>query len=193
MAGSWSFQSDEAEENWGSSEFEIITIHDLCSPFPRKHIRKTYELSLYLPDLNEWEFLVLLSSLWTAPIGTNGSCLSNLIFTPVCPLHVCLILRCTQIPRQQKDTTAVMVQIDILKGNASFLFHPRGCANTEAGTERVHCYAVSAFTRWLERKGRFVTSYFPCPLLSVFLPCPRAPSLYCSFLKPKGSKLKRWR
>lgn len=31
---------------------------------------------------------------------------------------------------------------------------------------------------------------FPCPLLSLFLPLPRAPSLYCSFLKPKGSSLR---
>lgn len=39
----------------------------------------------------------------------------------------------------------MMAQLETLKGNASFLFHPRGCAYTKAGAELVHCYAVFAF------------------------------------------------
>lgn len=148
-----------------------------------------------LPDLTECEFLPMSSSLWAAPNGTNGSCLSNLIFIPVYALHVCPILRCSQILRQQKDISAVMAQIDILKGNASFLFHPGGCTYTKVGTELVHCYAASVFTMWFERKRRFilVTCYFPCPLLSLLLPLPSAHYLYCSFPKPKGRNLKRRR
>lgn len=59
MAGSWNFQADEAEENRGSGGFEAITIHGVCSLFPRKNILKMYKLSLHLPDFNECEFAVI--------------------------------------------------------------------------------------------------------------------------------------
>ena len=48
MAKSWSFRSGETEKHRGPGGFEVITVDEICSPFPRKCVLKLYELSLHL-------------------------------------------------------------------------------------------------------------------------------------------------
>lgn len=126
LGGKMNFMSDEIEEDfWGLGGFEVIS--EFCAQLPRKHLLRTWAHSAFPRPYGVWipdgvvQFMG--SSQWhkqQLPV--------NLMFIPLYPLPVCLILRCSREREAAEGYICCGGTSRYFKGNASLLLHLKGCA-----------------------------------------------------------------